>query len=73
MRALRTIVSAQQALVHILASFRRRAEVPAGAAQRRAIVAARSVHAFLVIPASRTDRTLIYIHAITCVSVSLVS
>jgi len=72
-RALRTIVPAQQALVHILASPRRHAEVPAGAAQRRAIVAARSVHALLVIPASRADRTLVYIHAITRVSVPLVS
>lgn len=73
MRALRTVVSAQQALVHVLTALGRRTEVPTSAAERRAIVTARRIRASLVIAASWTDRALIYVHAKACAGVSLVS
>lgn len=73
MRTLRTVVPAQQALVHVLTALRRRAEVPAGTAKGRAIVTPWSIPALLVIPTPRTDRALVYVHAVARIRVSLVS
>jgi len=71
-RTLRTVVSTQQTLVHVLTALGDGAKVPAGAAQGRAVVASRRVGALFVIATAWTDQALVNVHAVARPGVPLV-